>query len=368
MASIKRQYLDLNLGNIGELLPQEKFRFDSQKTYDIIIEKIQTEILKQMSAKTDPIVVKQTSELQKKIMDVTNNKKLKIGDEFDNALYDVCKKIPFDDNYNTKTGLMGKIPHQIFNLIPNYKSESNNNEHAQYVVGRVASIHNIGGYDIKGFKILLLGGKSFIWTPIVNDLFITCSLAFAKILNRPENLINQTTLFFPIMLVMDKACLEDKSEVPLAFSQSNISANTYNSMYKDLKAQNPNVNATCVFPNTPSLPFPSVTFRELVILGDIIGMNIYKLKTPPSLNLVTDNHFLYYFSFKNDVQLGAKIIEFNTKNKGTGFELIKVKINWARKDSPFKENQTGGKYYEKYMKYKNKYMLLKKIGSVKCKT
>lgn len=373
MSKIRREYLDLNLGDIGTPLPTEKFRFDSQNTFDQIIAKIESDILGPMAKKKNDEVQKQKKALEDKIKEVSTNGE-KTGDKFDSSLYAVCKKIPFDDYYDTKKivqnreelkNLHGKVPYQVFNLMPNYKSSKEHQKHVQYVIGRVASINDFGGYNMRAFRILLLEGKSFTWTPIVNDLFITCSLAFGKILNNEDKLVDKSTLFFPIMLVMDKGCLVDKDnqDVPHAFTVPTMDEKTYKELYKDLTAQNANAKGTCVFPNSEALTYPSVTFRELVILADIIGMNIYKLKTPEGFDLVTDNHYIYYFSFKNDNHLSEKIKTFNNANKGTDFNIIPVEIKWARKDSPFKsKSQSGGKYYEKYIKYKTKYMLLKKLN------
>lgn len=370
MAAIKREYLDLPLGNIGDRLPKE-FRFDSKQTYDEIIKKIESDILKPMQKKTDEKNKEQSAKLNESINKWKEGNK--IGDNFDNSLYAVCKNIPFDDNYLNKISATSdkpeeQIPYQIFNLIPNYVSnnDKNINKRAQYVIGRISSIKDFGGYNMRAFRSLYLQGKSFDWTPSVNDLFITCSLAYAKkILNSNQNmLLNNKNLLFPIMLIMDKRCLTpdpDDKDIPAAFKKIKMDAATYTETFKDVK----DAEAKCIFPsvqNIPQLPFPSITFRELVILTDIIGMNVYKLKTPTGLDLVTDEHYVYYFSFKDDKQLAKQIEDFNNANSSQGYKIIPVQVNWARKDSQYR--QKGGKYYEKYMNYKTKYMLLKKISSV----
>jgi hypothetical protein len=373
-----REYLGLELGKIGEPLPKD-FKFASQKTMNAIIGKINSDMLGKKW------VGNQTNKKKVKLEGVIDKVPNENNDEqkFYKNLTNLCIKIPFDDNYHQKEKGNGTVPHQIYNLAPTFTTKSKDNKEklkqVQYIIGRVDSISNFNGYTLKKFRTLFLNGATFHWTPFVNDLFITCSYAYAKFhqFKNPEiaaTSTNNNTLIFPIMLVMAKSCVteaqtedcvgesEDCVEHPQVFLKSTIDTDTLNKVMKiQEESGTKDPDKTCVFSGISDnkTKYPSVTFRELVILADILGMDVYKLKTPKSFDLNTDDFYIYYFSLptKDKESFQKSINEFNNNqdNKNAGFRLIKIQIKWART-----ANQSGG-YYNEYMEYKQKYMVLKKI-------
>ena len=181
------------------------------------------------------------------------------------------------------------------------------------------------------------------------------------------------------MLVMAKSCVTEATECPndkakaeeecvqhpQVFLKSTINNQTLNEVIKtQIQSGTEEPHRTCVFSGISdnTKKNPSVTFRELVILADILGMDVYKLKTPSDFDLNTDAFYIYYFSLPTkdkDESFKAKIDKFNTDNITQGFKLTKIQIKWARTNP---DRQKGGDY-EKYLEYKQKYLILKKIKS-----
>ncbi len=399
----KREYLGLNLGKIGDDLPKD-FTFESKNTMNTILGVVEKDIINIMEGKKD--VEKKKDKLKDKVKEVKNamgdNKadktdKTKWNDFYKN-LSKVCISIPFDDEYDKKNSIkatdtnMNDMPHQIFNLVPKFttkKGDKEKKKRAQYIIGRVASITKFSNYNLKFLKVLYLEGpKSFVWTPFVNDLFVTCSYAYAKFhqikkYDTAES-TNENNLVFPIMLVMEKGCVnvekcnteESNEEIPedcMKFPDAFLNATTTTEKLKTRQSnyRDKNITApesTCVFqPITDnSKEFPSVTFRELVILADILGMDVYQLITPDDFGLNTDQLYIYYFSIPlkdkeiENFQKSIKNFNDNNNNKEQGFSLKKIKIEWARTN---RKQQSGGDY-EKYLEYKQKYVVLKKISNV----
>ncbi len=383
-----REYLDLKLGKIGEQLPND-FKFASQKTMDTIIGKIKSDML------GNNWVGQNTDEKKGKLESVIKNVSEDKGNDNEEIFYKnltkLCIKIPFDDKYKEKEKGTGTVPYQIYNLAPEFKTKNKKDntektKQIQYIIGRVDSISNFSGYKLKMFKTLFLAGDTFQWTPFVNDLFITCSYAYAKfhqIKKTQETTDGKTTesindndknLIFPIMLVMAKSCVteapyecsennvDDCVEHPQVFLKSTIDTKTLEEVMQTQKnSGTEHPHRTCVFSGISDNinKHPSVTFRELVILADILGMDVYKLKTPDTFDLNTDKFYIYYFSLpKKDGNFQKLIDAFNTANSGQGFRLVKIQIKWART-----ARQSGGDY-EKYLEYKQKYVVLKKISNV----
>jgi hypothetical protein len=172
------------------------------------------------------------------------------------------------------------------------------------------------------------------------------------------------------MLVIAKDCIESKEDCnnnncsrdPTFFSQSTITTEELKKMIQNLKAEgNQDPQRTCVYQpisnnNDPNV-FPSITFRELVILADIFEMSVYRLDSPDNYGLKSDQFYVYYFSLKGDDKYIDPLIKgFNEKNNPQGFSLVKTYVKWALPN----KSQNGG-YYNEYMEYKQKYMVLKKI-------
>jgi hypothetical protein len=160
---------------------------------------------------------------------------------------------------------------------------------------------------------------------------------------------------------------EDCMKFPDAFLNATTTTEklkTRQSNYRDKNITAP--ESTCVFqPISDNYKeFPSVTFRELVILADILGMDVYQLITPDDFGLNTDQLYIYYFSIplkdKEIENFQKSIKNFNDNNIEKGFSLKKIKIEWARTN---RKQQSGGDY-EKYLEYKQKYVVLKKISNV----
>jgi hypothetical protein len=186
-------------------------------------------------------------------------------------------------------------------------------------------------------------------------------------------------LKFPIMLILNKNCVgqhvqTDKKPYNITeifdnriYDRQHYKHGLSNLRNKSHAFSGKSPENSCIFPPLTDDPnfYPSVTFRELVILGDIFGMHVYHLLTPSFvINKETDNLDFYYFSLKD---MGTKLIEdFNEKNKkiigADGkqlYQLKKVEIKWARNNG-----QKHDTTHNKYMKYKTKYMLLKKINKL----
>ena len=380
----KREYLGLELGKIGDLLP-ENYRFDSPYTMNRIIEVVEKDIIQNEKTKKDNPKIKR---LITAVTDVKEHMKNIPNYNFYENLDKICIKIPFDDAYAGKPRGFGDLPYQIYNLTPTFtttkpKSTTTKQKSAQYIIGRINSIQNFGGYTLKPFKSLYLEGATFQWTPFVNDLFITCSYAYAKFL-QIKNQGKGKNLVFPIMLVMAKNCVEgitkdcndnhnnnndnnnnnNCSRDPKFFSQSTITTEELKGMIHNLKTVgNQDPQRSCVYQpisdNKDPTVFPSITFRELVILADIFGMNVYRLESPDNYGLKSDEFYVYYFLLQEDdtPAFQTLIKGFNDSNIDQGFSLVKTQVKWAR---PNKSKQKGG-YYNKYMEYKQKYLVLKKI-------
>ena len=291
----KREYLGLELGKIGDPLP-EKYYFDSPLTMKTIIQVVEKDIIQNEKTKKDN---QKNITLKKAVTDVKEHMKNNPDSKFYENLDKICIKIPFDDAYVGKSRGFGDLPYQIYNLTPTF--ETTKTKRAQYIIGRINSIQHFGGYTLKSFKSLFLGGETFQWTPYVNDLFITCSYAYAKFL-QIKNQNKGKKLVFPIMLVMAKKCVEgikddcnnnNCSRDPKFFSQSTITTKELKNMIHNLKADgNQDPQRSCVYQpisdNKDPTVFPSITFRELVILADIFGMNVYRLESPDNYGLKSD--------------------------------------------------------------------------------
>lgn len=360
------------LGNIGE--PLKNFKFESPDMINVFKTQVNKEILAKINDKINDKKTSKDKEYLEKIRTILKaelDKPLSNDiNKYDKYIYNVCKNIPFDDNENIitniseKTGMLNEIPYEIINLM-----NKENDDKTQYIIGRINTINELNAYNIKAFKTLFLQGKTFDWSMIVNDLFITCLYSYAKnIQNINKSNIENLSLYFPLMLIINKQCvyypksanIKTDKHPPImrraSFKKEEITE--YNKVQTEK-------NTTCIIPiNSNDLSaYPSVTFREIMILSDILGMKMYYLETPSHEGVIGDNHLIYYFSLESDIdesgkltKFGEKIKKYNETNEKNGYKLERVKIEWSIEGK--REDQKGG-YYDKYMKYKSKYLKLK---------
>ncbi len=257
------------------------------------------------------------------------------------------------------------MPHEIINLM----NKENDKDKSQYIIGRINTINEINAYNITAFKTLFLQGQTFEWSMVVNDLFITCLYSYAKhIQNFHKTDTDKLSLYFPLMLIINKECVFypkslkiSKDKHPPIIKKASFKKDEI----EEYNKQQTEKKTTCILPiNKDDLSFyPSVTFREIMILSDILGMKMYHLETPSYEGVIGEKHLVYYFSVESDIdesgkltKFGEKIKKYNETNEKNGYKLERVKIEWSIEGK--RENQKGG-YYDKYMKYKSKYLKLK---------
>ena len=360
--SVKREYLDMkNLNNIGEPLP-DNFVFLGDKTLDAIKTNIQNVIIKELKDS-----IQNNTKIKSNIENRLKNAHITKTSSFDDNLYNICEALPFndiDEKDEKKVVWNSPLSKEETDLMP---ITSEDDPDKQVIIGRVNTIEELFKYNMKPFKILKLNGKTFNWSRIVNDLFISCSYAYAKKISTT----NKDRLYFPIMLIIDKICfdLPDEQDIFKNLTMTKEYIDKMVSTSKRILFGKKEFKNTCIINpySTDPKDYPSVTFWEIAILADLFKMYLYRLKTPE-----TSEQTIYYFSIidYNKLNDGALLKQFNLDNNTRGYELTKIDIEWALKTEKDTEPQLKtekdkiveshmGGYYDKYMKYKNKYINLK---------
>ena len=221
------------------------------------------------------------------------------------------------------------------------------------IIGRMSTIEKATKYNSTRFKALNLPpNQDFEWTRDINDAYIMCAYMDSL---KNQNIDNEFARNFSLVLVVDK-------NTPYKKVIDKAQINTNLSIEKEEKT-NYNCDKECIFPpsihytnDTPSQcklvddkktcysQIPSVTFTEIILLTSYFNMDCYYL----SGNELYD---LYFFAIKNGKtnKMEPAYLRFNSNSKDKKIQLSLVKILSETKYAK-----------SKYLKYKNKYLALKK--------
>lgn len=210
----------------------------------------------------------------------------------------------------------------------------------QYVFGRVDEILARGYYECEYFKTLNLpydstGGK-IAWNIDINDFFTYCASI---------NVRTHDFEYFPIRLIIDKRCrFEDEG-----FNLNDLDLDKFDMEF---------YNKHCIrdYKNLESGKRPSVITRELCQLLNIYDFFIYK----PS-ELRTD-YDIYFLSKQKDIpsRFRDKYVKINIKTPLFSISTSQPRPAMASASAGIIIGGENNAYYYKYLKYKKKYLNLKK--------
>ena len=234
------------------------------------------------------------------------------------------------------------------------------------MIGRMRTITELTEYETTMFSYLNLpeDQKDIVWSSSVNDAFILCG--YQSALNDYNSKVDMKSKplgiqsGFTLVLVVDKE--QNKDGTFLTESTIHIDSTTNKYEEKTCKADL-NCKAKHIFPPTAAYEFttpasctnitnstdktacyaslPSVTFTEIVLLTKYFNMDCYLLKH--------DSYNLYFFCIKDSMKTAVETYNKNPESKH--HQLSKVNVTVLPKGNPIKI---------KYLKYKNKYLQLKK--------
>jgi hypothetical protein len=223
------------------------------------------------------------------------------------------------------------------------------------IIGRMATIEKATKYNSTRFKALNLpSDQDFEWTRDINDAYIMCAYMDSL---KNQNIDNEFARNFSLVLVVDKN-IPYKKVIDKAQINTNLSI-------EQKEKSDVNCDKECIFP--PSIHYtndipakcktapkedqrtcysqiPSVTFTEIILLTSYFNMDCYYL----SGNELYD---LYFFAIKNGKtnKMEPAYLRFNSNSRDKKIQLSLVKILSETKYAK-----------SKYLKYKNKYLALKK--------
>ena len=229
------------------------------------------------------------------------------------------------------------------------------------MIGRMSTIKKLTNYTTTKFKYLNLPEEqqNITWDESINDTFILCGYQSAlndyniKVDMKGKPLGIQSG--FTLVLVVDKE--QNKYGTFLTESTIHIDSTTNEYEEKTCKADF-NCKVEHIFPPTAAYKIttpasctnstnktacyaslPSVTFTEIVLLTKYFNMDCYLLKQKTM--------HLYFFCIKNSMT--ENVEKYNKDCKDINHQLLKVTV--LLKSNSIKI---------KYLKYKNKYLQLKK--------
>ena len=260
-----------------------------------------------------------------------------------NNINNVCNTLHFNENGDNVMPLKLKeiIEEKDNNkIVPPYITELNNKkDRAMTLLGRTKILDNLTNYNINFFKLLKLSSHPYDWTPSINDLFVSCAYSEAMYYKYD----NSDNLFFYIMMVIDNEYMCHSNEL---FSNYVVDDKLYSDTI---------TNELCVTPYPKDYihhknKWPSITFREIILLTDILQMDCYELVNlgviQPDDNFMKNNKILFFNPKSIDISM--KIKKYNNTHPNLQIRLIL--FNWT--------SNMHQVYKNKYIKYKMKYKIL----------
>ena len=230
-----------------------------------------------------------------------------------------------------------------------------------YVIGRIKTISDAEIKKYKNLVYLNLPANNDLvpWSIAINDLFLLCGYnnSFFKTDNKykckptfsimlivdPENnaTINQTQIDLDSFINYDK---NDKNNLVYIHPPKDSGDVKYN--YRTCNDEEEDTNKQKCFDHSPS-----VTFTEISLLTKYFNMNCYFLEGHNNKNY--DLYFFYPKFCTNKTTINTTIEEFNKKNNNIQLRQVHVRKTLV---------QAQAQAQEKYLKYKKKYLELKKYS------